>query len=128
MKRKNEEMQWKSEEKIIAIRTENEKDEKEVVKGGPYVGPSNPIGKSFIHPTSPKTTKEPRAIYTQETEGECYLNRSIPTTSTLDVSCRHPFTDHIMGAQLPAVRKGFNMDRYDGMTDPMSTWTCTPYT
>jgi len=41
MKRKNEEMRRKSEE--------------EMVEGGLSIGPRNPSGKSFIHPTSSRT-------------------------------------------------------------------------
>jgi len=120
MKRKNEEVQRKSEEEILALQRENEE-----MKGGPSIGLGNLPGKSFIHPTDPRTIEEPRAIHTQETEGESNLNRLVPTTSTLDVSRRHPFTDHIMGAQLSAVWKGFNIDRYDTRSTLMSTWTCT---
>jgi len=118
MKRENEEMQWKSEEDILAFRRENEEIKMKWVEGGPSFGPGNPARKSFIHPTGPKTVEESRAIYTQEIEGESYLNRSVPTTSTLDVYRRHPFTNHIMGAQLSAVWKGFNMDCYDETTGP----------
>jgi len=67
------------------------------VVGGPSVGLGNPAGKSFIHPTSLRTVEEPKGIHTQETEGESYLYRLMPTTNTLDVSRRHPFIDHIMG-------------------------------
>jgi len=91
---------------------------KKWVEGGPSVGPGNPAGKSLIHSIDPKIVEESRAIHTQETEGESYLNISIPTTSTMGVSRRHPFTDHIMGAQLPVVWKGFHMDWYDRMIDP----------
>ena len=86
MKRKIEEVQRKSEEEILALQMENEERKKKWVEGGPSIGPGNLVGKSFIHPTDPRTVEEPRAIHTQETEGESYLNRSVPTTNTLDVS------------------------------------------
>jgi len=118
MKRRNNEMQRKSEDEILALRRENEEMKRKWVEGGPSVGPGNLAGKSFIHPIGPRNVEEPRGIHTQEIEGESYRNRFVPTTNTLDVSHQLPFTEHIIGAQLPAIWKGFNMDWYDGTTDP----------
>ena len=74
-------MNWKNEEEILALRRENEEMKKKFAKGGPFGGPS--------HPTGPRTIEEPKAIHTEEAEGESYLNRSILTTGTLNLSRRH---------------------------------------
>ena len=94
------------------------RDEEKAGRGVSFGGLGNPVGKSFTTPTDPRIIEEPKAIHTQETEGESYLNRSVPTTSTLDLSFRHPFIDCVMGAQLSAMWKGLNMDCYDSTTDP----------
>jgi len=79
IKRRNEKMQRKSEEEILALRRKNAEMKRKWMEGGPFVGPSNLAGKSFIHPTGLRTIEEPRAIHTQETEVESYLNRFVPT-------------------------------------------------
>jgi len=63
------------------------------------------VGRLGASPIDTKVAEEPRPTRTQETMGESYPNR-------------HPFTDYMMGVQLPPTWKGMNMDRYDGMTDP----------
>ena len=50
MKRKNEEMQRKSEEEILSLRKENEGMKKKWVEGGPSGGPSNPLGSPLLIP------------------------------------------------------------------------------
>jgi len=50
--------------------------------------------------------------------GESYPNRYFTPSGAPGASRRQPFIDYVMGAQLPPMWKGLNMDRYDGTTDP----------
>ncbi|KAK7353724.1 hypothetical protein VNO80_19175 [Phaseolus coccineus] len=43
-------------------------------------------------PTGTKTLEEPKPVRTQEIVDESDLNKSFPTTGTLDIARRHPFT------------------------------------
>jgi len=79
IKRRNEEITRKNEEEILALRKENEEMKMKFVEGGPYVGPTNLVGRSFTTPTDPKTVEEPKnKSHTQEVDGESYPNKSIP--------------------------------------------------
>jgi len=119
MKRRNEKITRKNEDEILALRKENEEIKRKFVEGGLSAGPTNLVRRSFTTPTNPKTVEEPKdKVHTQEVDDESNLNRSIPTTGTLDSVHRHPFTDSIIGVQLSDKWKGFNRDCYDGMTDP----------
>ena len=71
MKTRNEEMQQKNEEEIWR---ENDEMKRKWVEGGPSVGPGNPAGKSFIHPTSPETVEEPPEINTVRPVHSMYLD------------------------------------------------------
>ena len=49
---------------------------------------------------------------------ESCLMRSTRTTLTADPNRRHPFTNTIIEVPLPEKWKGFNLDRYNGSTNP----------
>jgi len=68
--------------------------------------------KQLIQSINPLTTTRP-----QEIVEESRLNQSFYTTGTLEIARRHPFTNYFMGAQLPPMWKGLNIDRYNRMTD-----------
>ena len=102
MKKRNEEVTRKNEDGILALRKENEEMRRKLGEVGPSVGPINLVGRSFIIPTGPNTVEEPKdKVHTQEVDGESYLNKSAPTTGTLDSVRRHPFTDSIIEVPLP---------------------------
>jgi len=118
MKRRNEETKRKNEDEILALRRENEEMKRKFVEGGPSVGPTHLVRKSFTTLTGPRTVKESKdKIYTQEVDDESYPNRPVPTIGTLDSARRHPFTDSIVGVSLLNKWKGFNKDRYDGLAE-----------
>jgi len=114
LQREMTEMKRKNGEEILALWRENDEMKRKLAEGGPFGGLGNPVGKSLTTPTGTKTVEEPKPTHTQEGEGESYLNRSNPTTNTLDIPRRHPFTDYMMGAQLLIMWKGLNIDRYEG--------------
>jgi len=78
MKRRNEEITRKNEEEILALRKENEEMKMKFVEGGPSVGLTNLVGRSFTTPTDPKTVEESKdKNHTQEVDDESYPNKSI---------------------------------------------------
>jgi len=91
---------------------------RKLVTKGPSGGPSHLVGKSIMTPTDTKIVEEPKPTHAQEAEGESYLNKSFLMSDILDIFRRHPFTDYVMGAQLPLMWKGLSIDRYDGTTNP----------
>jgi len=86
IKRRNEETKRKNEDEILTLQKENE-GMKKFVKEGPSIGPTHPTGRSFTTPTGPRTVKELKdKIHTQEANDESYMNRSIPTSDTLNLT------------------------------------------
>ena len=119
MKRRNEEITQKNEDEILALRKENEEMKRKFVEGGLSTRSTNLVGRSFTTPTSPKTVEQPKEkIHTQDVDDESYPTKSVPTTSTLELSRRHLFMDSIIGVPLSDKWKGFNRERYDDTTDP----------
>jgi len=85
----------------MALQKENEEMKRKFVEGGPSTRPTNLVRRSFTTPTDPKTDEEPKEkIHTQEVDDETDPNKFIPTTGTLDLVRRHPFTDSIIGVPL----------------------------
>jgi len=119
MKRKNEEVVRKNEQEIQALRTENKNMRKKLVEGGPSVGPTNVVGKSFTSPPNLRAVEKSKdKAPTHEMDGESCLNKSVRMIATLDSTHRHPFTNSIIKAPLSDKWKGFNRGRYDGTTNP----------
>jgi len=113
-----DEMKKKNEEEILVLRRENKEMKRKLIRESPSGGLSNPLGRPDATPAGTKVVEEPKPTRTKETVGESYPNRYFPLFDALGVSRRHPFTDYVMGAQLPPLWKGLNMDRYDMTTDP----------
>jgi len=89
------------------------------VEGGPSVGPTNVVGRSYTSPPNPRPIEETKdKVLTHEMDGESCLNKLVRTTVTLDSIRRQPFTNAVIKAPLSYKWKGFNNDRYDSTTDP----------
>ena len=118
MKKAHEEATRKNEEEIKNLREQN-REMKKLVEGGPSLVPTNQVGRSFTMAVGPQIEREPKNTnLTLEMDGESHPNKTVNTTGTAGPDRRHPFTDFIMDTPLPDKWKGFNRDRYDGMTDP----------
>jgi len=118
LRREMNEMKKKNEKEILALRRENEEMKRKMIRESPSSGPSNPVGRPDATPAGMKVVEEPKPTRTQETVGESYPKRSFPLFGTLDAFQRHPFTEYVMGAQLPPLWKGLSIDCYDGTNDP----------
>jgi len=92
---------------------------KKLVDGGPSLVPTNQVGRSFTTAVGPHAEREPKNNnLTVEMDGESHPNKMVNIIGTASPDRRHPFTDFIMDTPLSDKWKGFNRDRYDGMTDP----------
>jgi len=92
---------------------------KKLVYEGLSLVPTNQVSKSFATTVGPQPEREPKNNnFTVEMDGESHPNKTVNTTGTAGLDCRHPFTDFIMDTLLPDKWKGFNKDRYDGTTNP----------
>jgi len=129
MKKKNEEITWKNEDEILTLQKDNDEMKRKFLEGKPSARLTNLFDRSFTTPIDPKTIEEPEdKVHTQEVNDESYLNRSIPTTGTMDSVRRHPFTDSIIGVLLPDKWKDFNRIVMTARPTRKSTWTLTPRT
>jgi len=92
---------------------------RKLIEGGWSVVPTNLVGRLFTSPPNLRADEETKDnAPTQEMDGESYPNKMVHMTGTMDSMRRHLFTDSIIGVPLPEKWKGFNMDHYDGTTDP----------
>ena len=75
MKRKTEKVTKKNEQEIQALRKKNEEMKKKLMEGGPYVGPTNIVGRSYTSPSNSRPVKEMRdKAPTHEMDGKSCLN------------------------------------------------------
>ena len=112
-------MNRKNEQEIQALCRENEDMKRKLVEGGPFVMLTNLVGRSFTSPPNPRAVEETKEKAPLRRWMVIMILTSRFARSTPWIRCVDTLLSILLSRfHCQITGKGFNKDRYDGLTDP----------